>query len=153
MAIAASVLLAASVAGNIALLQSHPQSDVISAHIRSLEVNHLVDIPSSEHHTVKPWFNGKLDFAPDVKDIDGFPLIGGRIDYFDGHPAAALVFGRQKHIINLFTWPLVQGAAESARAQSGYHVESWSASGMAYYAVSDLNETELRQFANQYRQR
>lgn len=108
LSIAASVLVAASV---IFLLHSRADdrhvmaSNVLSAHIRSLQGNHLLDVPSSDQHNVKPWFNGKLDFAPDVKEVSGFPLLGGRLDYFDGHAAAALVYGRRDHKINLFTWP------------------------------------------------
>jgi|HubBroStandDraft_6_1064221.scaffolds.fasta_scaffold303049_3 anti-sigma factor RsiW len=158
LAIAASVLLLASIAGNIALLRSHvsPQdvlaSNLIASHIRSLAGTHLIDVPSSDRHTVKPWFNGKLDFSPDVKDLasDGFPLAGGRLEYFDGHAAAALVFERRKHIINLFTWPAPSPEAQTESTSNGYHLICWTQAGMKYCAVSDVNETELRQFAELY---
>ena len=159
LAIAASFLLVASVAGNIALLRSHvdPQqlvaSNVLSAHVRSLAGTHLLDVPSSDQHNVKPWFNGKLDFSPTVKDLDGFPLLGGRLEYFDGRPAAALVYGRRKHVINLFTWPSPQPTAEVTQARNGYNLQTWSGSGMTFWAASDLNEAELRQFVALYRQR
>jgi anti-sigma factor RsiW len=158
LAIAASVLLMASVAWNIAMLKSRvdPQrllaANVLSAHIRSLAGTHLLDVPSSDQHTVKPWFDGKIDFAPDVKFLDGFPLLGGRLEYFDGHPAAALIYGRAKHIINLFMWPSATPTPEAAQTLNGYHLQSWSSNGMIFWAVSDLNEAELRQFISLYRQ-
>ncbi len=155
-AIAASVLLAASLTWNISILRTRvdPEqalaADVLSAHIRSLTGTHLLDVPSSDHHTVKPWFNGKLDFSPAVQDINGYPLLGGRLEYIDGHPAAALVYGRRNHTINLFTWP--SGAAPAYdQTRNGYHVESWSSDGMTFWAVSDLNEEELREFIRLYR--
>jgi len=146
------------VAWNIALLKSRvdPQqllaADVLSAHIRSLAGTHLLDVPSSDQHTVKPWFNGKLDFSPPVKEVSGFPLLGGRLEYFDGRAAAALIYGRRQHIINLFTWPSANPIAETAATRNGYHLQSWSTSGMTFWAVSDLNEAELRQFISLYRQ-
>ena len=157
-AIAASVLLVASLTWNISMLRSrvNPQQvlagDVVSAHIRSLAGTHLLDVPSSDHHTVKPWFNGKLDFSPAVKDVDGFPLLGGRMEYLDGHPAAALIYGRRQHTINLFTWP-AGPAAGVEETRNGYHMESWSSDGMTFWAVSDLNEGELRDFVTAYRQK
>ena len=125
-------------------------ANVLAAHIRSLNGMHLLDVPSSDQHTVKPWFDGKLDFAPVVKEVEGFPLLGGRLEYFEGHSAAALVYGRRKHVINLFVWPSAAPAGEVTQARNGYHLHSWSSSGMAYWAVSDLNETELRQFVSFY---
>jgi anti-sigma factor RsiW len=157
MAIAASVLLMASVAWNVAILRSRADprqlvaSDVLSAHIRSLAGTHLLDVPSSDQHTVKPWFNGKVDFAPPVKDVEGFPLLGGRLEYFAGRPAAALIYGRRNHTINLFVWPAAATAGAS-QTRNGFHIESWSGNGMVFWAVSDLNETELRQFVASYRQ-
>jgi anti-sigma factor RsiW len=157
MAIAASVLLMASVAWNVVMLRSRvdPQqlvaSDVLSAHIRSLAGTHLLDVPSSDQHTVKPWFNGKLDFAPPVKEVEGFQMLGGRLEYFDGRAAAALIYGRRNHTINLFVWP-APATPEASQTRNGFHLESWSGNGMTFWAVSDLNETELRQFVASYRQ-
>jgi anti-sigma factor RsiW len=158
LAIAASVLFVVSGTWNIVQLRSRadPQqllaANVLSAHIRSLSGTHLLDVPSSDQHTVKPWFNGKLDFAPAVKDLAGFPLLGGRLEYFEGRPSAALIYGRRNHIINLFTWPSATPAAAATQTLNGYHLERWSSNGMTFWAVSDLNESELHQFVSLYQQ-
>jgi anti-sigma factor RsiW len=113
-----------------------------------------VDVASTDQHTVKPWFNGKLDFSPPVKDLAAqeFPLIGGRLDYLGGRSVAALVFQRHKHVINLFIWP--EKAADSKpavlAAKQGYHLIRWSEAGMAFWAVSDLNEKELMEFVQDF---
>jgi anti-sigma factor RsiW len=123
----------------------------MSGHARSMLGAHLVDIASSDRHTVKPWFSGKLDFSPNVKDLagQGFPLSGGRVDYLAGRPVAALVFHRAQHVINLFTWPFTQ-AGPGEVSENGYHLISWTQDGMIYCAVSDLNLNELRLFARLY---
>ncbi len=155
MAIAAAALLVASVTWNVVQYRSRvdPQealaANVLSAHVRSLEGTHLLDVPSSDQHTVKPWFNGKLDFAPKVKQVEGFPLLGGRLEYFEGRPAAALIYGRRNHTINLFTWPSV-AAPESSGTHNGFHFVTWSTGGMAFWAVSDLNDAELLEFVKLY---
>jgi anti-sigma factor RsiW len=156
--IAASVLLMASLGANIELFRSRVSTQqltadaVLSAHVRSLAGTHLLDVPSSDQHTVKPWFNGKVDFSPPVKTLQGFPLIGGRLEYFEGRPAAALIYGRNKHIINLFTWPASAPAPEGTQTRNGYHMQSWSGNGMTFWAVSDLNDPELREFVSLFRQ-
>jgi anti-sigma factor RsiW len=125
--------------------------EITSAHVRSLMASHLMDVASTDQHTVKPWFDGKLDFAPAVVNLTdhGFPLIGGRLDYLENRPVAALIYQRQKHLINLFIWP---SAADSATSETlttyhGYNLIHWRAAGMTYWAVSDLNRSELRDFA------
>ncbi len=126
--------------------------EIVASHIRSLQPGHLMDVESTDQHTVKPWFDGKLDFAPPVVDLatQGFPLVGGRLDYIGRRNVAALVYQRQKHFINVFIWPEEKNSAKPPEVQTiqGYNVVSWSSNAMDYFAVSDLNSTELRQFAN-----
>lgn len=125
--------------------------EVVANHVRSLLATHLVDIASSDQHTVKPWFDGKIDFAPDVHDfaLSGFPLVGGRLDYLDDKTVVALVYQRNKHPINVFIAPSAGSNETSpvASTRRGYNVLSWTHREMDYWAVSDLNEAELRQFA------
>lgn len=124
--------------------------EVTTSHIRSLMVSHLVDIPSSDRHVVKPWFTGKLDFAPSVADLteQGFPLVGGRLDYVNGRAVAGLVYKRREHVINVFLWPSAVFAAETKLlTHQGYHLVCWTQSGLTYWAISDLNSRELQEFA------
>ncbi|MDD5369640.1 MAG: anti-sigma factor [Anaerolineaceae bacterium] len=123
--------------------------EVQSAHVRSLMASHLTDVTSTNQHTVKPWFDGKLDFSPPVEDLaaQGFPLVGGRLDYLDGHPVAALVYRYNQHDINLFIWPSIkQVQGLHAATINGYNLYQWHQSGMEYWAASDLNAGELRSF-------
>jgi anti-sigma factor RsiW len=123
---------------------------IVDNHVRSLMASHLVDVPSSDRHTVKPWFQGKLPFAPVTPDLaaDGFVLTGGRLDVIAGRPAAAIVYRRNQHIINLWEASAPAGEQKPAVTElDGYHVMQWRKDGLDFWAVSDLNVSELNQFA------
>jgi anti-sigma factor RsiW len=156
LAVAAAILLMFTVTWRIVPgLSGRGNSDlltqeIVSSHIRSLQPDHLFDVQSTDQHTVKPWFNGKLDFSPPVRDLaeDGYPLVGGRLDYVDHRAVAALVYQRRQHFINVFIWPEGKGKEEALRMKSvqGYNMIPWEANGMYHCAVSDLNSGELQQF-------
>jgi anti-sigma factor RsiW len=129
--------------------------EVVSAHVRSLMADHLTDVPSSDRHVVRPWFNGKLDFSPPAVDLaaQGFPLVGGRLDYLQDRSVAALVYRHGEHPLNLFIWPSGGGTSGAAAdhpvrefARDGYQLSEWTGAGMTFCAVSDLNREELREF-------
>jgi anti-sigma factor RsiW len=126
-------------------------NEMVACHVRSLMPGHLTDVLSSDKHTVKPWFEGKLDFAPDVKDFtaQNFPLVGGRLDYVNGRPVAALVYQHNKHLINVFIWPTANatGAASEIGNYHGYYVISFNTNGFHYSLVSDMDQTELKGLA------
>jgi len=149
-----------AVAWSIGMLLGQPSADdrvaeeVVASHVRSLQVDHLADVASTDQHTVKPWFNGKLNFSPTVADFvqQGFPLVGGRLDYFDGRPVAALIYRHNLHPINLYTWPSNKpDSAPQAREQSGYHLLHWYARGMEYWAISDVASVDLERFGALHR--
>jgi anti-sigma factor RsiW len=159
----ASCAVALLTLASIALIERPPSAESLLAqqirdgHVRSLMVRHLADVASSDQHTVKPWFAGKLDFSPWVEDLsqEGFSLVGGRLDHLDNHQAAALVFKRREHFINLFQWPSDGDRSEALRRrrENGYQIVHWRESGMTFWAVSDLNAEELREFADLVRSR
>jgi anti-sigma factor RsiW len=134
--------------------QQRLTQEIVSSNIRSLMANHMLDVVSTDQHTVKPWFNGKLDFSPPVKDLAAqeFPLIGGRLDYIGGRSVAALIFHRNKHVINLFIWPTTEKDSKPTASASiqGYNVIHWSKAEMTFWAVSDLNEKELMEFVQDF---
>lgn len=154
---AATGLIAASLALAVVMPQlthTDMEEQLVQSHVRSLLVGHLVDIPTSNRHVVKPWFNGKVDFAPPVPDLadQGFPLVGGRLDYIDDHEVAAIVYRRHLHVINLFVRPAhtlsLPGAVVTHR--EGYGLVRWTAGGLEYWAVSDVETGDLNLFRQIY---
>ena len=148
----------AGVALTVLLLDGRPDGrtdvaalSVIGSHVRSMQADHLTDVLTSDQHTVKPWLSERLDVSPPVRDLKdaGFPLIGGRLDYVDGHRAAAVVYRRAKHVINLFAWasPGVADAPFHTASRQGFNLVTWRHGGITYYAVSDVEADQLAEFA------
>src|SRR6266446_3068990 len=156
LALAAAILFAAIIGWNLVPRLQGRGADqflvtqLIASHVRSLMANHLADIASSDQHTVKPWLDTKLDFAPAVVDLsgEGFPLFGGRLDYLDNRQVVALIYQRRKHFINLFVWPAGADTSKTPKAISrqGYQLLHWADSDFTYWAVSDVNEKDLQTF-------
>jgi anti-sigma factor RsiW len=164
MALAAAGLVIAVASSGITLAvarrapRNAPAAEVLSSHVRSLMPGHLTDVTSTDQHNVKPWFNGRVDFAPSVPGLDslGFPLVGGRIDYVGDRPVAALVYGRRQHMISVYSWPAETGRGDHGPAASearGYNLSTWTSGGLAYWAVSDLNRRELDEFVRAFNAR
>src|SRR5438445_3556282 len=163
LALAAAIVLAAVIASNLAPRLQRPGADqllatqLIASHVRSLMANHLTDVASSDQHTVKPWLDAKLDFAPAVADLgnEGFPLIGGRLDYLNNRTVAALVYQRRKHFINLFVWPGESNATGTPKTitRQGYQLLHWTDSDFNYWAVSDVNDKDLQAFKQLFEER
>jgi anti-sigma factor RsiW len=132
----------------------HVLGDVVSAHVRSLQGEHLTDVQTSDQHTVKPWFNGKLDISPPVVDLtaQGFTLIGGRLDYLDGKTVASIVYRRRKHVINLFVADVAasENQKEKRETMQGFNILRWTASSLEFFAVSDINPEELQEFVDKF---
>jgi anti-sigma factor RsiW len=154
---AAVVLMVASSGITLVATRQHASAEsltrdeVLTSHIRSLMPAHLTDVASNDQHNVKPWFNGRLDFSPSVPRLEdaGFPLLGGRLDYVRGRPVAVVVYGRRQHVINVFTWP-AEASGDVGRTLTtshGYNLLHWRTGGAEHWVVSDLNATELGQFA------
>ena len=147
-ALAATVLLSSAIT-YYSILPSNTDpivDEVVATHVRSLITNHLTDVASSDQHTVKPWFNGKLDFAPPVMDLEaqGFPLAGGRIDYVNGRPIAALLYRHRQHWVSVFIWPDQHVVISAPRSFSkrGYDITQWSTDGLIFSVVSDIAAKE-----------
>jgi anti-sigma factor RsiW len=135
--------------------ESRINSEIVSAHLRSLQAGHLTDVVSTDQHTVKPWFNGKLDVAPPVLDLTalGFTLVGGRLDYLDARPVGAIVYRRRLHVINLFVAQTANAETHAARTEmfQGFNIRSWSEGGLNFWAVSDLAADELAEFGEKFK--
>jgi anti-sigma factor RsiW len=154
--VAAALAFVALLVWGIVRIRSLPTAEellaqeVASSHVRSLLLDKLLDVASSDQHSVKPWFQGKLDFAPAVKNLagEGYPLIGGRLEYLDNRKVAAVVYKRDQHVINLFIWPATTEADEAPRAltRQGYLLLHWTRAGLTFWVISDLNQEELQEF-------
>jgi anti-sigma factor RsiW len=147
-ALAAGAILFASAPSQTVLLQDQ----IMASHVRSMMADHLTDVLTSDQHTVKPWFNGKVDFSPPVSDLakEGFPLIGGRVDYIGDRAVAALVYRRHGHVINLFIWPAAS-AAQTTTVHDGYNMTQWSDGGLLFWAISDVARADLTEFEASFR--
>jgi anti-sigma factor RsiW len=162
LALAAAIMLGALITAVFLPRMRPPNADqflatqLIASHVRSLMANHLMDVPSSDQHTVKPWLDAKLDFAAPVADLStqGFPLIGGRLDYLNNHSVAALVYQKRKHFINLFIWPTTpeDSTAQTMVEREGYHLVHWSDGDFTYWAVSDVTLSDLQNFKQLFEQ-
>ena len=153
-----SFALGAALAACIALLVVIPAQqplldELVASHIRALQPGHLEDVISTSEHTVKPWFDGRIDFAPPVKDLAAkqFPLLGGRLDYVGGRPVAVLVYGSDKHVIDLYVWPGAGDPSPSGATSDGYNALHWSEKGMSFWAVSDVEPARLGEFQRVWR--
>jgi anti-sigma factor RsiW len=158
---AAGTALSAAIAASLVLtvLRDDPEqtiaSEVVSAHIRSLQAGHLTDVEASDQHTVKPWFNGKVDVAPPVVDLTarGFTLLGGRLDYIGGETVAAIVYRRRQHVINLFVAPNLRAERrdQAGAPRHGFNVRHWTEGGLDFWVVSDINSGELDEFCEKFK--
>ena len=154
LAVAASLAFVALLAWGAVRLLSPPShedlvaQDVVSGYVRSLMDSHPPGVKSSDQHTVKPWLTRRLEFALDVKDLAGYPLVGGQVEYLDNKKVAALVYERGQHRVDLFIWPVEPGAESIPRemTRQGYHLVHWTSGGLTYWAISDLNANDLREF-------
>ena len=151
----AGVAMAASLA--LMLTTAQPVSpeleqQLVASHVRSLLADHLVDIPTSDRHLVKPWFNGKINFSPPTPNLaaQGFPLVGGRLDYIGDRTVAAIIYRRRLHTINLFVWPATSDDPATTMQMEGYSVRHWIRDGLSYYAVSDVAPADLALFETSF---
>jgi len=156
LALAAAIAIAVFLGVRIAATRTHGGDDlvaqeVVASHVRSLQPGHLMDVVSTDQHTVKPWFNGRIDFAPAVSDFSaqGFPLTGGRLDSIEARSVAALVYQRRKHVVNVLIWPDETKTESAPRAEdeNGFHLLHWRNGGMNYWMISDVDASDLRELA------
>ena len=157
---AMGTMVSAAMAASLAIVVFRAEDDqrifgdVVSAHLRSLQGEHLTDVQTSDQHTVKPWFNGRIDVAPPVLDLtaEGFTLIGGRLDYIEGKPIAVIVYKRRAHVINLFVGQALGTAPFAARSKSvqGFNILRWAEQGLDLLAVSDINADALQEFTEKF---
>src|SRR5262249_42585704 len=153
-------IVSAAMAASLVLFVTSPgqnervAGDVVSAHLRSLQAQHLTDVETSDQHMVKPWFNGRIDLAPPIVELttQGFTLVGGRLDYIEGRPAAAFVYKRRAHIINLFVTQSMGARTLPLGANSvqGFNLQRWTEQGLDFLAISDLAADELQEFAQKF---
>jgi anti-sigma factor RsiW len=150
-ALAASFLIAGFFVGRLQPRQNRAGQEILDSHLRSLMPGHLADVQSTDQHTVKPWFNGKLSFSPPVTDFaaQGFPLTGGRVDSIGGREAAALVYRHGQHVINVYVWPTPgsRNTSLDRSEQQGYNLLHWTRSGFEWWLISDLNSSDLSKFS------
>ena len=153
---ALGVMAALAVALNLTLLpmqrDEQLEGEVIASHVRATLAQRLVDVPSSDHHTVKPWLSSRLDFSPPVQELaeSGTTLLGGRVDYLDGRPVAALVYRRAGHVVDSFVWPATHGDSRLATSsQRGYNLAHWSSHGMVHWVISDLSPAEFAELVRE----
>jgi anti-sigma factor RsiW len=150
-ALAASVVLAVVV---LTPRTSNVEAQLLASHVRSLQLeSHLIDVQSSDHHTVRPWFAGKVDFAPPVKELagDGFPLEGGRLDVVGGRTVAVLVYRAGRHVVSVYLWPERAGLGEFSQRAEGFNVRHWTEEGLVVTCISDLSADELERFEHRWR--
>jgi anti-sigma factor RsiW len=130
-------------------------ADLVAHHVRALQVGPLVEVASTDRHTVKPWFQGRLDYAPPVFDLasDGFPLTGGRIEHVRGNVVATLAYTHNRHVVDVFVWPSSEQQAPVRSVRRGFNVVHWADGSMQYWAVSDMDRDEIEAFARRWQER
>ena len=130
-------------------------ADLVADHVRALQAGSIAEVMSSDRHTVKPWFQGRLDYAPPVIDLasDGFPLLGGRIEHVRGQVVATLAYTRNRHVVDLFVWPSSERNPAVRQVRRGFNVMHWADGSMQYWAVSDMDREEIESFARLWQQR